>query len=318
MRVLELANDQTANRGEQLGHSYNVLRYGKLSYNRGSVDGHGKSYNVRMGVVFEDPSNLDTPVERIKDNKSLDSELKNQDKSKSHIRRLRIEKGRTVEPAGLGMSFDCFNGDWKWHTTVTINKALINQMRLDILVGNQLKDEIYEPFELLDPDQRLEGSYDVQTIEGKVWRNLCWITSRVTLERARNIFDSNYLEENWEVFCKIFFARDQLENGRDIEGERVEVSRMKRMRMEVKTTYIYKAMNVTKRSSQEMGLAKVDKKGLEQDKDSTRIKGQKSRRYRIKRLRTTRKKRSRAEEQDREAVNRGVRNKRTVRRKALV
>ncbi|CAH7687900.1 hypothetical protein PPACK8108_LOCUS22760 [Phakopsora pachyrhizi] len=49
-------------------------------------------------------------------------------------------------------------------------------------------------------------------------------------------------------------------------------------------------------------------KGLEQDKDSTRIKGQKSRRYRIKR----------AEEQDREAVNRGVRNKRTVRRKALV
>ncbi|CAH7683300.1 hypothetical protein PPACK8108_LOCUS16742 [Phakopsora pachyrhizi] len=208
------------------------------------------------------------------------------------------------------MSFDCFNGDWKWHTTVTINKALINQMRLDILVGNQLKDEIYKPFELLDPDQRLEGSYDVQTIEGKVWRNLCWITSRVTLERARNVFDSNYLEENWEVdpnrefvdlvilrlptmpyghssrkrdddntrvcgilkedkkgkmtyaqtekvrsadYCdkrlqsksrqEVFFARDQLENGRDIEGERVEVSRMKRMRMEVKTTYIYKAKN---------------------------------------------------------------------------
>ncbi|KAI8450273.1 hypothetical protein BY996DRAFT_6606424 [Phakopsora pachyrhizi] len=231
------------------------------------------------------------------------------------------------------MSFDCFNGDWKWHTTVTINKALINQMRLDILVGNQLKDEIYKPFELLDPDQRLEGSYDVQTIEGKVWRNLCWITSRVTLERARNVFDSNYLEENWEVdpnrefvdlvilrlptmpyghssrkrdddntrvcgilkedkkgkmtyaqtekvrsadYCdkrlqsksrqegasglmqgQVFFARDQLENGRDIEGERVEVSRMKRMRMEVKTTYIYKAKNVTKGSSQEMGLAKV-------------------------------------------------------------
>ncbi|CAH7672484.1 hypothetical protein PPACK8108_LOCUS7296 [Phakopsora pachyrhizi] len=59
-------------------------------------------------------------------------------------------------------------------------------------------------------------------------------------------------------------------------------------------------------------------KGLEQDKDSTRIKGQKSRRYRIKWLRTTRKKRSRAEEQDREAENRGVKNKRTVRRKALV
>ncbi|KAI8444360.1 hypothetical protein BY996DRAFT_6526963, partial [Phakopsora pachyrhizi] len=274
---------------------------------------------MRMGVVFEDPSNLDTPVERIKDNKSLDSELKNQ-----------------VDGPREGMSFDCFNGDWKWHTTVTINKALINQMRLDILVGNQLKDEIYKPFELLDPDQRLEGSYDVQTIEGKVWRNLCWITSRVdkkTLERARNVFDSNYLEENWEVdpnrefvdlvilrlptmpyghssrkrdgdntrvcsilkedkkgkmtyaqtekvrsadYCdkrlqsksrqegasglmqgQVFFARDQLENGRDIEGERVEVSRMKRMRMEVKTTYIYKAMNVTKGSSQEMGLAKV-------------------------------------------------------------
>ncbi|KAI8445206.1 hypothetical protein BY996DRAFT_6541735 [Phakopsora pachyrhizi] len=56
----------------------------------------------------------------------------------------------------------------------------------------------------------------------------------------------------------------------------------------------------------------------DEDKDSTRIKGQKSRRYRIKRLRTTIKKRSRAEEQDREADNRGVRNKRTVRRKALV
>ncbi|CAH7684369.1 hypothetical protein PPACK8108_LOCUS18513 [Phakopsora pachyrhizi] len=296
MRVLELANDQTANRGEQLVEfriklinqleCYNVLRYGKSSYNRGSVDGHGKSYNVRMGVVFEDPSNLDTPVKRIKDNKSLDSELKNQ-----------VDGSRegTVEPAGLGMSFDCFNGDWKWHTTVTINKALINQMRLDILVGNQLKDEIYKPFELLDPDQRLEGSYDVQTIGGKVWRNLCWITSRVTLERARNIFDSNYLEKNWEVvilrlptipyghssrkrdgdntredkkgnmtyaqtekvrsadYCDkrlqskgrqgVFFARVQLENCRDIEGERVEVSRMKRMRMEVKTTYIYKAMN---------------------------------------------------------------------------
>ncbi|CAH7684323.1 hypothetical protein PPACK8108_LOCUS18437 [Phakopsora pachyrhizi] len=322
MRVLELANDQTANRGEQLLEfriklinqleCYNVLRYGKSSYNRGSVDGHGKSYNVRMGVVFEDQSNLDTPVERIKDNKSLDCELKNQ-----------VDGSRegTVEPAGLGMSFDCFNGDWKWHTTVTINKALINQMRLDILVDNQLKDEIYKPFELLDPDQRLEGSYDVQTIGGKVWRNLCWITSRVTLERARNIFDSNYLEKNWEVdpnreivdlvsfevedrpskiilrlptmpyghssrkrdgdntrddLCskwpmitpelkrsevlttaikgyspradkeakgQVFFARVQLENGRDIEGERVEVSRMKRMRMEVKTTYIYKAMN---------------------------------------------------------------------------
>ncbi|KAI8447528.1 hypothetical protein BY996DRAFT_6613768 [Phakopsora pachyrhizi] len=269
MRVLELANDQTANRGEQLGHSYNVLRYGKSSYNRGSVDGHGKSYNVRMGVVFEDQSNLDTPVDGSREG--------------------------TVEP---GMSFDCFNGDWKWHTTVTINKALINQMRLDILVGNQLKDEIYKPFELLDPDQRLEGSYDVQTIGGKVWRNLCWITSRVdkkTLERARNIFDSNYLEKNWEVrLLTSFLLRlriDQAEvilrlptipyghssrkrdgdntrrpdaselparpRDKDIEGERVEVSRMKRMRMEVKTTYIYKAMNVTKGSSQEMGLAKV-------------------------------------------------------------
>ncbi|CAH7667299.1 hypothetical protein BY996DRAFT_4559728, partial [Phakopsora pachyrhizi] len=39
---------------------------------------------------------------------------------------------------------------------------------------------------------------------------------------------------------QVFFARDQLENGRNIEGERVEASRMKRMRMEVKT-------NVTKR-----------------------------------------------------------------------
>ncbi|KAI8456598.1 hypothetical protein BY996DRAFT_6471600 [Phakopsora pachyrhizi] len=44
-------------------------------------------------------------------------------------------------------------------------------------------------------------------------------------------------------------------------------------------------------------------KGLEQDKDSTRIKGQKSRR---------------TEEQDREAENRGVRNKRTIRGEALV
>ncbi|KAI8451476.1 hypothetical protein BY996DRAFT_8533128 [Phakopsora pachyrhizi] len=59
--------------------------------------------------------------------------------------------------------------------------------------------------------------------------------------------------------------------------------------------------------------------GLEQDKDSTRIKGQKSRGYRIKRIQDTRRrKRSRTEEQDREAENRGVRNKTTIRRKALV
>ncbi|KAI8447177.1 hypothetical protein BY996DRAFT_8440778 [Phakopsora pachyrhizi] len=346
-------------RRDEGGHSYNVLRYGKSSYNRGLVDGHGKSSNVRMGVVFEDPSNLDTPVERIKDNKSLDSELKNQDKSKSHIRRLRIEKGRTVEP---GMSFDCFNEDWKWHTTVTINKALINQMRLDILVGNQLKDEIYKPFELLDPDQRLEGIYDVQTIEGK---------DKKMLERARNIFDSNYLEENWEVdpnrefvdlvilrlptmpyghssrkrdgdntredkkgkmtyaqtekvrsadYCDkrlqskgrqgVFFARDQLENGRDIEGERVEVSRMKRMRMEGESASVVVDVlfKVIDKAGEELvlpikgmrmvdggmkvgsGMAKDTKrmgykegfKGLEQDKDSTRITGQKSRGYRIK------------------------------------
>ncbi|CAH7686807.1 hypothetical protein PPACK8108_LOCUS21505 [Phakopsora pachyrhizi] len=197
-------------------------------------------------------------------------------------------------------------------------------MRLDILAGNPLKDEIYEP-------------YDAQTIEEKVWRNLCWITSRATLERARNIFDSNYLEENWEVFCKVedspskvilrlptmpyghssrkrdgdntredkkgkltyaqtdnvrnddyynqrlesegrqggasgptqgqvFFARDKLENGRNIEGERVEASRMKRMRMEVKTTYIYKAMKVAKRESQMEGSAKVESKGSESSK----------------------------------------------------
>ncbi|CAH7690537.1 hypothetical protein PPACK8108_LOCUS25905 [Phakopsora pachyrhizi] len=67
------------------------------------------------------------------------------------------------------------------------------------------------------------------------------------------------------------------------------------------------------------GMARIPLRMAEdRDKDSTRIKGQKSRRYRIKRLRTTIKKRSRAEEQDREADNRGVRNKRTVRRKALV
>ncbi|KAI8446488.1 hypothetical protein BY996DRAFT_6465732 [Phakopsora pachyrhizi] len=45
-------------------------------------------------------------------------------------------------------------------------------------------------------------------------------------------------------------------------------------------------------------------RGLRQDKDSTKIKGQKSRRYRIKRLRTIRKK-SRAVEQDRKAENSG-------------
>ncbi|KAI8459127.1 hypothetical protein BY996DRAFT_6439164 [Phakopsora pachyrhizi] len=45
-------------------------------------------------------------------------------------------------------------------------------------------------------------------------------------------------------------------------------------------------------------------RGLRQDKDSTKIKGQKSRRYRIKRLRTIRKK-SRAVEQDRGAENSG-------------
>ncbi|KAI8455456.1 hypothetical protein BY996DRAFT_4546448, partial [Phakopsora pachyrhizi] len=33
---------------------------------------------------------------------------------------------------------------------------------------------------------------------------------------------------------QVFFARDQLENGRNIEGEIVEASRTKRMRMEVK------------------------------------------------------------------------------------
>ncbi|CAH7682495.1 hypothetical protein PPACK8108_LOCUS15431 [Phakopsora pachyrhizi] len=49
-------------------------------------------------------------------------------------------------------------------------------------------------------------------------------------------------------------------------------------------------------------------RGLRQDKDSTKIKGQKSRRYRIKRLRTIRKK-SRAVEQDRKAENSGVRIK---------
>ncbi|CAH7681188.1 hypothetical protein PPACK8108_LOCUS13756 [Phakopsora pachyrhizi] len=56
-------------------------------------------------------------------------------------------------------------------------------------------------------------------------------------------------------------------------------------------------------------------KGLEQDKDSTRIKGQKSRGYRIKSIEDYKKKKK---EQDREAENRGVRNKRIVRRKALV
>ncbi|CAH7673505.1 hypothetical protein BY996DRAFT_4604604, partial [Phakopsora pachyrhizi] len=61
-----------------------------------------------------------------------------------------------------------------------------------------------------------------------------------------------------KVKGQVFFARDKLENGRNIEGERVEVSRMKRMRMEVKTTYIYKAMKVAKRESQMEGSAKVE------------------------------------------------------------
>ncbi|KAI8447616.1 hypothetical protein BY996DRAFT_6595610 [Phakopsora pachyrhizi] len=52
----------------------------------------------------------------------------------------------------------------------------------------------------------------------------------------------------------------------------------------------------------EQGLRRF--RGLRQDKDSTKIKGQKSRRYRIKRLRTIRKK-SRAVEQDRKAENSG-------------
>ncbi|KAI8446782.1 hypothetical protein BY996DRAFT_6618590 [Phakopsora pachyrhizi] len=52
------------------------------------------------------------------------------------------------------------------------------------------------------------------------------------------------------------------------------------------------------------GLANKGFRGLRQDKDSTKIKGQKSRRYRIKRLRTIRKK-SRAVEQDRKAENSG-------------
>ncbi|KAI8445372.1 hypothetical protein BY996DRAFT_6536479 [Phakopsora pachyrhizi] len=62
------------------------------------------------------------------------------------------------------------------------------------------------------------------------------------------------------------------------------------------------------RPDQSLGIPTKDKdkKGLEQDKDSTRIKGQKSRRYRIKRLRTTRKKRSRAVKQDRGAENSGL------------
>ncbi|KAI8443356.1 hypothetical protein BY996DRAFT_6587583 [Phakopsora pachyrhizi] len=103
MRVLELANDQTANRGEQLveckvtdqelqGSQLCVLRYGKSSYNRGLVDG----WEWRLKTIFEDPSNLDTPVERLKDTKSLDSELKNQDESKSHIRGLRIKKAELL------------------------------------------------------------------------------------------------------------------------------------------------------------------------------------------------------------------------------
>ncbi|KAI8451692.1 hypothetical protein BY996DRAFT_4585550, partial [Phakopsora pachyrhizi] len=61
-----------------------------------------------------------------------------------------------------------------------------------------------------------------------------------------------------KVKGQVFFARDKLENGRNIEGERVEASRMKRMRMEVKTTYIYKAMKVAKRESQMEGSAKVE------------------------------------------------------------
>ncbi|KAI8445522.1 hypothetical protein BY996DRAFT_6523929 [Phakopsora pachyrhizi] len=97
---LELANDQTANRGEQL-----VLRYGKSSYNRGLVDGHVKSYNVRMGMAFEDYV-LKTQViliHLLKDSRTtkaltlslkirLMDQEKGEDESKSHIRGLRIEK----------------------------------------------------------------------------------------------------------------------------------------------------------------------------------------------------------------------------------
>ncbi|CAH7685111.1 hypothetical protein PPACK8108_LOCUS19583 [Phakopsora pachyrhizi] len=198
-------------------------------------------------------------------------------------------------------------------------------MRLDILVGNPLKDEIYEP-------------YDAQTIEEKVWRNLCWITSRV---RGQGTFliaiiwrrigrysaKSTYKDLNREFvdpipfevedspskvilrlptmpyghssrkrdgdntredkkgkltyaqtdkvrnddYCnqrlesegrqdgasgptqgQVFFARYKLENGRNIEGERDG--------MEVKTTYIYKAMKVAKRESQMEGSAKLNSK----------------------------------------------------------
>ncbi|KAI8459892.1 hypothetical protein BY996DRAFT_3345830 [Phakopsora pachyrhizi] len=55
------------------------------------------------------------------------------------------------------MIFALFNGDRNWHTMITINKALINLMRLDSATGGQLKDEVYKLFESLDSDQRLEG-----------------------------------------------------------------------------------------------------------------------------------------------------------------
>ncbi|CAH7666644.1 hypothetical protein PPACK8108_LOCUS993 [Phakopsora pachyrhizi] len=156
---------------------------------------------------------------------------------------------------------------------------------------------------VLEKLSRDENNYDAQAIEGKVWRNLCWITSRVDkkmLERARNIFDSNYLEENWEVedspsqvilrlptmpyghssrkrdgdntredkkgkmtYAQSYNPKADKEvlaaRRKNIEGEIVEASRTKRMRMEVKTTYIYKAMKFAKRASQMEGSAKPSK-----------------------------------------------------------
>ncbi|KAI8447643.1 hypothetical protein BY996DRAFT_6513600 [Phakopsora pachyrhizi] len=76
--------------------------------------------------------------------------------------------------------------------------------------------------------------------------------------------------------------------------------------------------NLTSVWTPHMSMRVMEEEGfkvLEQDKDSTRIKGQKSRGYRIKRIEDYKKKKK---DQDREAENRGVRNKRTVRRKALV
>ncbi|KAI8456864.1 hypothetical protein BY996DRAFT_8438220 [Phakopsora pachyrhizi] len=83
---LELANDQTANRGEQLVECKVTDQELQGSQLRGVEIW---KIELQQRLCFEDPSNLDTPVERLKDNKSLDSELKNQ------VREISWRRGKT-------------------------------------------------------------------------------------------------------------------------------------------------------------------------------------------------------------------------------